>query len=103
MEHTLKFISTKEMTNENAPEGQVLVQYLHPRWGRWYIQYGIGYFNNPNNCGEGWRLWSNDTKINVVAYAILPPFMNNPWEEITQKEVFEKYGHCHPNLGCVGE
>jgi hypothetical protein len=54
----MEFISTKNMTNETAPKGKVLVQYLEPSWGSWSLEYAIGYFDNPNDYeddkGRGW-------------------------------------------------
>lgn len=105
----MEFISTKDMTNENAPSGQVLVQYLSPSWGSWSVDFAIGYFDNPNDYGEGdeeergWKLWSNSNKIMVIAYAILPETIKTPLTEIKQKDFIEKFGSFHPNLGSVGE
>lgn len=102
----LNFISTEGMTNETAPKGQVLVQYLEPSWGLWDVEMAIGYFDNPNDYanghGDGWLLWHNDAKVNVLAYAILPDKMENPFEDMTQPEFQEKFGSYHPNHGSVG-
>ena len=49
----MEFISTKGMKNEDAPEGQVLVQYLEPSWGGWSVEFAIGYFDNPNDYSDG--------------------------------------------------
>ena len=54
----MKFISTKDMTNENAPEGKVLVQYLQAVWGGYSVEFTTGYYDNPNDYenidnGEG--------------------------------------------------
>ena len=103
----MEFISTKNMKNEDAPKGQVLVQYLEPSWGYYSVEFAIGYFDNPNyyinsNHGGGWKLWLNGNKIKVIGYALLPEKMENPFDGRTQKEIYEEYGTHHPNLGNVG-
>lgn len=101
------FISTKGMTNENAPEGEVLVQYLEPAWGGFTVEFAIGYFDNPNDYknreGEGWKHWTTDNNINVIAYCKLTEKIKTPLTEIKQKKFLERFGTDHPNLGCVGE
>lgn len=103
----LEFISTKGMTNENAPEGQLLVQYLEPSFGGWSVEFAIGYFDNPNDYtggnGDGWKLWSTDININVIAYCKLPDKIKTPLTKMSQKEFNEKFGSYHPYLGCIGE
>jgi len=102
----MKFISTKGMTNENAPEGKVLVQYLESSWGSWSVDFAIGYFDNPNDYedgnGDGWKHWVTEQKINVIAYAVLPETLQSEYTSISQKEFEDKFGNYHPNLGCVG-
>lgn len=101
----MEWISTKNMTNEQAPEGQVLVQYLEPSWGCWSVEFAIGYFDNPKdyeNGGDGWKHWTTERKINVVAYAILPRKLQNPFSGKTQKDTFNEFGCYNPNLGNVG-
>lgn len=103
----MEFISTKGMTNETAPEGQVLVQYLEPSWGGWTVDFTIGYFDNPNDYtdgkGEGWKHWVTNNNINVIAYCKLPNKLTTPLTKLSQKEFEEKFGSYHPFLGCVGE
>ena len=103
----MDFISTKGMTNETAPEGQVLVQYLEPSWGGWSVEFTIGYFDNPNDYtdgnGDGWKHWTTNNNINVIAYCKLPETIKTTLTEMTQKQFNEKFGTYHPNLGCVGE
>lgn len=102
----MKFISTKGMTNDTAPEGQVLVQYLEPCWGSWNVDFTIGYFDNPNDYtdgnGVGWKHWVTEREINVIAYAVLPKPIKTDLTELTQKEFENKFGSFHPNLGSVG-
>ena len=102
----MEFISTKGMKNEDAPEGQVLVQYLEPSWGGWSVEFAIGYFDNPNDYtdgnGDGWKHWSTDNDINVIAYAVLPETLESEFTKISQKEFNEKFGTYHPNLGNIG-
>ena len=102
----MEWISTKNMTNEQAPEGEVLVQYLEPSWGGWDVEFAIGYFDNPNdyedNKGEGWKHWTTEKRINVIAYAKLPETLPNPFEGKTQKDIFLEFGSYIPNLGNVG-
>lgn len=102
----MDFISTKGMTNDMAPEGKVLVQYLEPSWGGWSVDFAIGYFDNPNDYndgnGDGWKHWTTERQINVLAYAILPEKMESIFTKISQKEFLEKFGTYHPNLGSVG-
>lgn len=103
----MKFISTKGMTNDTAPEGKVLVQYLEPSWGGWSVEFAIGYFDNPNDYtgenGDGWKHWTTENKINVIAYANLPEMIQTSLTEMTQKQFIEKFGNNHPDFGCVGE
>lgn len=109
----MEFISTKGMTKDNAPEGTVLVKYLEPSWGAWYVQYTMAYFDNPNDYenesdGEGWKHDNTGNKINVVAYCKLPEInqkTEDPFykEQLDQLKVKQKYGTFTPNLGCVGE
>lgn len=102
----MEFISTKDMKNEDAPEGQVLVQYLEPGWGRWDVQFAIGYFDNPNDytdgSGDGWKHWNTENEINVIAYAFLPETIDTDLTKLTQKQTLEKFGSYRPNLGNVG-
>jgi len=105
----MEFISTKDMSDDNAPEGQVLVQYLEPSWGGWSVQFAIGYYDNPNEYedpidGEGWKLWSNERKINVIGYHELPEKSENSITKITQKEFLKIHSiESYPNKGNVGE
>ena len=103
----MEFISTKGMTNDTAPEGQVLVQYLEPSWGGWSVEFAIGYYDNPNDytddSGDGWKHWTTENKINVIAYAKLPEKIESTLTQITQNDFIKKFGAYHPNLGCVGE
>ncbi len=104
----MNFISTKGMTKETAPKGQVLVQYLEPFFGSFTVCYGIGYFDNPNDYyngddgDKGWKLWIGSHKINVVAYCELPEVIKSIHESEKQEDFLNKYGEF-PNLGCVGE
>ena len=104
----MNFISTKDMTFENAPEGEVLVQYLEPFFGLFTINHAIGYFDNPNNYtdknGKGWKLWQNEKEINVIAYAILPNIKNikHELDGIKQIDFKKKFGSFHPNYGIIG-
>ena len=101
----MEWISTKNMTNEHAPKGQVLVQYLEPSWGMWSVEFAIGYFDNPNDYddgGLGWLHWDTDNKINVIAYAKLPEKLENPFNGKTQKQTFLEFGTYTPNLGNIG-
>lgn len=99
----MTFISTKNMTNDNAPKGQVLVQYLEPFFGYWTIEFAIAYFDNPNDYkngdGQGWLLWNNDAPINVLCYMELPETVSTILTTITQQEFIIKFGSFHPNLG----
>lgn len=101
----MEFISTKGMTNETAPDGQVLVRYLEPFMGAFAVEYTIAYFDNPNSYldgnGEGWLTWVGDHKINVLSYFKLPNIGNIT--NITQKEFLDIYGCNFPNLGSIGE
>lgn len=102
----MEFISTKDMKNEDAPKGQVLVQYLEPSWGGWSVEFTIGYFDNPNDYedgdGDGWKHWTTENNINVIAYAILPEKIESEFESLTQIQTMEKFGTYRPNLGNVG-
>jgi len=106
----MEFISTKGMKNEDAPEGQVLVQYLEPGFGGWTVEFAIGYFDNPNDyvnddedniVGDGWKHWSTENEIEVIAYCVLPEKIKTDLTKLTQKEYISKFGY-HPNLGNVG-
>ena len=98
------------MKNEDAPEGAVLVKYIEPSFGGWYCQYGMAYFDNPNdyedeNVGQGWLHDNTNNKLNVVAYCVPPTIdqeKENPFHELSQKDVLKKYGTHPPNLGNVG-
>lgn len=97
------------MKNEDAPRKSVLVKYLEPSWGGWNCQYGIAYFDNPNDYlnhsdGEGWKHENTGNKLNVVAYCELPEIdqkTDNIFREFSQKEIFSLYGTFTPNLGCI--
>lgn len=103
----MEFISTKDMTNDTAPEGKVLVKFLEPSFGGWSLDYMIGYFDNPNDYeddgGAGWLSWYNDQPINVVSYCVLDKITQkeNPWSGIKQIETQEIHGTFFPNLGSV--
>lgn len=103
----MEFISTKGMTNETAPKGKVLVQYLEPHFGSYYVEFAIGYFDNPNDynnrAGTGWKHDNTSNPIKVIAYANLPKPMDSSHTKLTQKEFTLKYGSTFPNLGSVGE
>ncbi len=107
----MEFISTKNMTNENAPQCAVLVKYLEPSFGGWHCQYGMAYFDNPNdyenpNYGEGWKHDNTGNKLNVVAYCNLPEIdqeIENPFNNIDQKGIMSEYGTFTPKLGCIGQ
>lgn len=89
----MDFVSTKNMKNEDAPEGVVLVKYLEPSLGYWHLQYGIAYFDNPNDYvndsdGEGWKHDNTGNKLNVVEYCKLLEInqkIENPFYGLTQK------------------
>ena len=99
------------MKNENAPKGVVLVKYLEPSFGGWHCQYGMAYYDNPNDYedpsnGEGWTHDNTENLLNVVAYCILPEIdqaEENPFNHLDQKSVKAKYGTYTPNLGSVGQ
>lgn len=105
----MDFISTKNMKNEDAPEGVVLVKYLEPSWGYWNLQYCMAYFDNPNDYGKdsdgrGWVHDNTGNKLNVVEYCKLPKVdqeIENPWYKLTQKFTNESHGTYTPNLGSV--
>jgi len=104
----MEFISTKEMTNDQAPQGMVLVQYLEPFFGAFSVEFGMAYFDNPNDyadlCqGEGWKHWFTDNKINVLAYCVLPKALHSNLTQLSQVDFEAKYGTFHPNLGNAGE
>lgn len=105
----MNFISTKGMTNETAPDGEVLVQFLSPFFGSWVVNYTIGFYDNPNEYDSnddnerGWKIWHNEKQINVIAYAVLPEVIKTPLADLTQIQFKEKFGSFHPNMGCVGE
>jgi len=94
----MEFISTKGMTPENAPDCSVLVQYLEPSFGFWYVEFGIGYFDDK----QGWKHWNTEQKINVIAYAIFPEALKSELTNLKQKEFLAKFGSYHPDLGCIG-
>lgn len=107
----MEFISTKNMKNEDAPDRTVLVKYLELSFGGWCCQYGMAYFDNPNDyedpCeGEGWKHDNTGNSLNVVAYYKLPEIdqkAENPFNDLDQKAVNAKYGTFTPHLGCVGQ
>ncbi len=101
----MKFTSTKGMTNDTAPKGQVLVQYLDSAFGYYSVEYAIGYYDNPNESpnGEGWKNWVTNNKINVLAYTKLPKTIKSQFTKIRQEEFLDKFGSFHPNLGSIGE
>jgi hypothetical protein len=103
----MEFISTKGMTHDTAPEGQVLVQYLEPSWGYWSVEFAIGYYDNPNDYtdgnGEGWKHWTTENQINVIAYAILPEKIETELTKMTQPNFQKRFGSYHPNFGNIGE
>lgn len=100
----MEFKSTKNMTHDTAPEGVVLVQYLKPFFGVMTVEYGVGYYDNPNDYedgnGAGWCLWDYSQRVDVIAYAVLPEKLNI--KRITSALFEHKYG-ARPNLGSVGE
>ena len=101
----MQLISVEGMTNETAPKGKVLIQYLEPSWGRYSIEMEVGYYDNPLDYekpseGEGWKLWLSSSPIKVTHYAVLPEKQETPFSEMTQKEFIGKYGDF-PNLGSV--
>ena len=105
----MKFISTKDMKHEDAPEGQVLVKYLEPFFGGYTIDYAIGFYSNPDDYiieddedlkNYGWKIWSNERKICVLEYAELP----EPKRFEMSQEVFKQQnGSFHPHFGSIGE
>jgi hypothetical protein len=106
----MKFISTKDMSNEDAPENDVLVKYLEPFFGIWTIEYGIAYFNNPLGYdnpedGKGWTHSNTGNRLNVIAYCKLPETTveESPFNGMTQADTIKKYGTGRPNLGNVGK
>lgn len=106
----MEWISTKNMKNEDAPNGVVLVKYLELCFGGWNIEYCLAYFDNPNDYEDnykicGWTHNNTENKINVLAYCILPITNNekeNPFINLSQKDIFYEYGTYHPNLGNIG-
>lgn len=63
----MEFISTKGMTNDTAPKGKCLVQYLAPSWGGYSVEFTTGYYDNPNDYnnesdGDGWKSWDSEKK-----------------------------------------
>jgi hypothetical protein len=103
----MEFISTKNMTNETAPKGKVLVQYLESSFGGWNVNFEIGYYDNPNDYedgdGGGWKRWHPECPINVLAYAELPETIKTELTKYKQLEFYDVFGSFHPNLGSVGE
>jgi len=103
----MEFISTKDMTNEQAPSGMVLVQYLEPFFGAFSVEFGMAYFDNPKDYedesqGEGWKHWNTENPINVLAYCELPKTMHTTLTQLSQVDFKAKYGTYHPNLGNIG-
>lgn len=102
----MEFISTKGMSNEDAPTEKVLVQYLEPSFGGWCVEFAIGYFDNPNEYGDGngdgWKHWTTNNNINVLSYCILPKEVESPLTKLTQSEFLDKFGY-HPSLGNAGD
>lgn len=102
----MEFISTKNMKNEDAPEGKVLAKFLEPGWGGYSIEFTIEYFDNPDdyedNDGNGWCDWKTSHKINVISYSELPDNIEPSYPLPTQKGFMAKHGEWHPNLGNAG-
>lgn len=105
----MEFISTKGMTNDTAPKGTVLVKYLEPSFGYWFLQYGMAYYDNPNDYedpknAEGWKHDNTGNKLNVIAYCLLPQINQdeNPLRHLSQEKTKEKFGTFTPNMGCIG-
>lgn len=106
----MEWKSTKNMKNEEAPKGTVLVKYLEPSWGGWNLQYGMAYFDNPNDYenpeeAEGWRHDNTCNTLNVVSYCELPHInqeIENPFYKKTPKDIFYEFGTYTPNNGNVG-
>lgn len=108
----MEFISTKDMQNDQAPEGKCLVQYLEPFFGGLTTEFGIGYFDNPNDYGdpsdgEGWKLWETEKIINVIAYIVLDDKLlidTGYGGSDGQRRFMEEHnGILIPNLGNVGK
>jgi hypothetical protein len=70
------------------------------------VEFAIGYFDNPNDYengkGEGWKHWTTENEINVIAYAILPETIKTDFTSLSQIETREKFGTYRPNLGNIG-
>lgn len=100
----MEFKSTKNMTHDTAPEGVVLVQYLKPFFGVMTVEYGVGYYDNPNHYvndgAHGWCLWEHSKRVDVIAYAELPEKLNI--KHISSIKFHQKYS-ARPNFGSVGE
>lgn len=108
----MEFTSTKGMTNDTAPEGKCLVQYLVPFFGYFEIEVGIAYYDNPNDYnntgGDGWLLWNGDKKINVISYISLEKeedskLIKSRFKSMKQSDFYEEFNDWHPNLGSIGE
>ena len=102
----MDWIYTNSLTNENAPKGKVLVQYLEPSFGSFTIEHNLGYFDNPKDYeneedGKGWLSWFGDRNINVLAYCLLHDPLEHGISDLTQSEFKEKFGSFHPNLGNI--
>ena len=105
----MKFTSTKGMTPDTAPQGDVLAYYLYPFFGMFAVAATVAYFDNPNDYGEdyddgGWKEVRTGQKINVVSYAEIPEptAADNPYRGMTQEEFYNTHAATFPNLGCVG-
>ena len=88
----MEFISTKDMKHEDAPEGNVLVQYLEPSFGYYYVEFAIAYYDNPKDYenpddAHGWIHANTNNSIKVIAYTTLPEPMKSKYETIKQGEV----------------
>jgi hypothetical protein len=104
----MKWISTKGISSETAPEGAVLVKYLEPRFGHWMKCYAVAYYDNPKDYineedAGGWIHDATGNFINVIAYCVLPDIEDKSiFEGMDQKQTKKKYGCTRPFLGCVG-
>lgn len=107
----MKFISTKDLTDENAPTGKVLVKYLEPSFGGWYCQYGMAYYDNPLDYenpddARGWLHDVTNNAINVVEYLELPEIdqeTENPFRSMEQLDIMKKWKTFTPKLGCASK
>ena len=76
-------------TKENFPKGKCLVMYLHPFFGKYTIEVGTGYFDDPadyKDGGQGWLDWDTDRPICVTHYMELPE-VNISGITLNQKEL----------------